>query len=143
MEPVTAADVMAVLVAAAAGFGDALLSRPITAGGAVDLWWRDWRVLLALDQNCWPVQVLEAVAPDGRRWEWGCQRHWLVDGAPVVSPLDLMAVEQLVDVMPLMGVLPAGEIGWPDFEAVARRQLNIQRSARKGRRKSSVRKQGE
>ena len=111
--------------------GAAVLSRPLMAMSAVDVWFQGGRVLLMLGVECQPVRVLEAVAPDGRRWEWGCQRQWLEDGAPVVNPLDGMDVEQLgVALGEMTAAELEGEIEWPDFEEVARRQMmakNVQR----------------
>jgi hypothetical protein len=138
MQPLTACDVQQVLRAAMAEPAAAVLSRPLTGDGVTYLWLQGGRVCLLLDGCCRPMRVMHAVAPDGRRWEWGCQRHWLVDGAPVVDPLVGMDVEQLAAAL---GEMPAAEleqeVGWPDFEAVARRQMNV-RNATRGRKKPRV-----
>ena len=140
MEPLTAADVAQVLRAAIAEPEAAVLSRPLVCHGTTDVWFQGGRVLLVLGDECRPVRVLHAVAPDGRRWEWGCQRRWLEDGAPVVNPLDGMDVEQLAAAL---GEMPAAdledEIGWPDFEEVARRQMNVRNSSRRRGQRSTSR----
>jgi hypothetical protein len=139
VEPLTAADVAQVLRAAIAAPDAVVLSRPLVSHGTTDVWVQGGRVLLVLGDDCRPVRVLNAVAPDGRRWECGCQRRWLEDGAPVVNPLDEMDVEQLAAALREM---PAAEledeIGWPDFEEVARRQMNVRNASRaRGQRSTS------
>jgi hypothetical protein len=139
VEPLTAADVAQVLRAAIAEPEMAVLSRPLVSHGITDVWVQGGRVLLVLGDDCQPVRVLDAVAPDGRRWEWGCQRRWLEDGAPVVNPLDGMDVEQLAAALREISAAELeDEIGWPDFEEVARRQMNVRNASRaKGQRSRS------
>jgi hypothetical protein len=56
----------------------------ITASlGKVELWW-------AKDGL---VSTVGAVSPDGRTWDYGCQRRWIEDGS-VIDPLLLLSEEQ-------------------------------------------------
>jgi hypothetical protein len=140
VEPLSAADVAQVLRAAVEQPEVAVLSRPLVSHGATDVWIQGGRVLLVLGDDCRPVRVLNAVAPDGRRWEWGCQRRWMEDGAPVVNPLDEMDVGQLAAALREISAAELeDEIGWPDFEEVARRQMNVRNASRAKRQRSRSR----
>lgn len=139
MSVMEASEVAAVLLAVVASPFDAVLSRPPAADCYVDVWYRDGRVCLALGDGLIPERVMDAEGPDGRRWEWGCQRDWLADGAPIIDPLTDLLAESLGDVMGLIPALPQIEDAvWPDFEAVAERQANALKLKRRKRRKAAA-----
>jgi hypothetical protein len=135
----TAADVAGVLAAAIDQPEGVWLSRPVMAGGVVDVMVQGGRVCLSLDMERQPLMVLEASGPDGRTWEWGCQRDWLADGAPVVDPLTPELRERLGEVLAMVPATPLQQdaVG-PDLEAVARRQLEWKNKQRRRKAKAAA-----
>lgn len=52
-----------------------------------------WQLVLWREPGEGLTKTLEAVSPDLRTWERGCQRDWMGDGS-VIEPLELISVEQ-------------------------------------------------
>jgi hypothetical protein len=138
-ERLMAAEITAALMAVVEQPEGVWLSRPVTAGGLVDVMIQGGRVCLALDLERRPVMVLEASGPDGRTWEWGCQRDWEAEGAPVVDPLTVELRERLGGVLAMVPATPLQQdaVG-PDLEAVARRQLEWKNKQRRRKAKAAA-----
>lgn len=91
-----AAEIKAVLVAAAQPESRLILDRPVQVGVPCVVTMttqRLWRVTLWRTPDQALSQTLAAWAPDGRDWQLGCQRRWLEGGA-VIDPLDELTTAQ-------------------------------------------------
>jgi len=139
VERLTAAEITAALMAVVGQPEGVRMSRPVMAGGLVDVMVQGGRVCLALDMERRPLMVLDASGPDGRTWEWGCQRDWEAEGAPVVDPLTVELRERLGEVLAMVPAAELqGEAVGPDLEAVARRQLEWKNKQRRRKAKASA-----
>lgn len=113
VERCDAAEIHQVLVAAAQPQSRLILDQPLgelhLVSGVVrfttaSLWRLElWCVCRQL------VMTMQAVAPDGRRWDYGCQRKWDSTGA-VIDPLELLSAEEREQ---LMARLEAA-VSWPE-----------------------------
>lgn len=91
-----AAEIAAVLTAAARPKSWLVLDQPLEAvvPEVVRITMASlWQLVLWREPGEGLTKTLEAVAPDLRFWERGCQRDWLGDGS-VVEPLDLITSQQ-------------------------------------------------
>ena len=125
-----AAEISVVLAAAAQPDSKLLLDQPMDhlVSGPVRFTTAElWRIALWCSHGEL-VQTLEVTAPDGRRWVYGCQREWAVDGA-VIDPLMLLSFKQLFALTDrIRNAMSWPEPEWetrstlPDFEAIAERR---------------------
>jgi len=70
-----------------------VVNRKVQEWGEACVWVttdRLWRVGLWRRAGEGLVRTLDAVSPDRRDWQWGCQRRWLEDGG-VIEPLALLS----------------------------------------------------
>lgn len=73
-----------------------LLTRPVDPQMAGSLRFQAaslWRLELWREPGSGLTCTLEAIAPDGRCWQRGCQRDWLGSGE-VIDPLDALLSSQ-------------------------------------------------
>lgn len=130
VERCDAAKIVAVLAAAAQPGSRLLLDQPIDhlVSGPVRFTTASlWRVSLWCCRGEL-MQTLEATAPDGRTWRYGCQRMWCADGS-AIDPVMMLTNRQRNELYErLMAAMSWPEPEWetrstlPDFEAIAERR---------------------
>jgi hypothetical protein len=105
----TAADIAAVLAAAAQPQSRVILDHPLDdLLGCIRLETdRLWTIELWRD-GAQLQHVMTAQAPDGRTWQRGCQRHWTTTGE-VIEPLELLDSAQRMALQQRL----AAAVCWP------------------------------
>jgi hypothetical protein len=71
-----------------------VVNKPVQSWGETAIWMttaRLWSVGLWRSEDRLQM-TLEAISPDRRHWQHGCQRRWLED-AGVIEPLELIGEE--------------------------------------------------
>lgn len=87
-----AAEIKAVLVAAAQPESRLILDRPVQVGTPTVVTFTTqklWRVTLWRTPAEGLLMTLSGWSPDGRDWQFGCQRRWLDGGEPIDPLLEL------------------------------------------------------
>jgi hypothetical protein len=126
MEPptrCTAEEISVVLAAAAQPQSAVILDQPIDpVSGPLEFTTSAlWRVRLWRDATQGLHHTQEAVSPDGRTWQWGCQRNWTTDGN-IIEPLDMLTPEQRHQ----LDVRLQSAVAWPEPELIASAVLPLQ-----------------
>lgn len=107
----SAAEVRDVLRQVIASPIDLALVLPVQYGGVASLRFGGWsiEILLTLDDGL--EIVTQAIAPDGRVWEHGCERDdWrLGPDARIVDPLDELEPAEVAALIRVIGFAPALE----------------------------------
>lgn len=91
-----ASEIAAVLAQAVQPGFRLLLAKPLTTDVPSIAWVTTetlWKISLWRIPGRGLVETLDAVSPDHRCWERGCQRQWL-KGGEVIDPLDSLSAEQ-------------------------------------------------
>lgn len=126
MKRCDAAEIAQVLAAAAQPNSRLVLDRPLDAvmPEVVRITTASlWQLVLWREPGIGLTKTLEAVSPDRRSWNRGCQRDWLGDGS-VIEPLDLITAQQreALDVRLFSAVeMPPRDVGMavmPDLERI-------------------------
>lgn len=107
-----AAEIAVVLRDVAAPGSRVVVNRPVQRWGATAVWLTSgalWRIGLWREEGAGLITTLEAVSPDRRHWQHGCERRWL-EGGEVIDPLELIGerMRQQLDQRLLMAV------AWPE-----------------------------
>jgi len=71
-----------------------VVNKPVQSWGETAIWMTTaslWSVGLWRSEDRLQM-TLEAISPDRRHWQHGCQRRWLEDGG-VIEPLELIGEE--------------------------------------------------
>lgn len=91
-----------------------------------------WQLSLWREPGEGLTKTLQAVSPDRRQWDRGCQRHWLGDGS-VIEPLELISAQQreALDVRLFSAVaMPPRDVGMalmPDLQQIKPKARPVQR----------------
>lgn len=91
-----------------------------------------WQLSLWREPGEGLTSTLQAVSPDLRQWDWGCQRHWLGDGS-VIEPLELIGAQcrEALDVRLFSAVaMPPRDVGMalmPDLQQIKPKARPVQR----------------